>query len=334
MRENWMERGIAATLALNDADADGVYVRDGEGDCLLANPALATLLRLPSERLTGRAVARLFPPEAACVLLQQEASALADGARHSCELTLATPHGSRYFEVTHGVLHDECGAFLGVFGRLHDIGDLKRLEREVVETGEREKRRIASDLHDDICQELAAASLIARLLEKKLTEDGPAQAKIAGHIAELTKSLAVAARNLVYNLAPSHLAGESFVPSLHRLAVGLCSAFPVNCAIEGQWPERLTDDHVATHLYRIIHEAMHNAAKHSGSDRITVRLASTPEAFTVTIIDNGSGFVPGSYDGLGLQTMHYRAGLIGAGLRIDAGERSGTTVSCRLPLKA
>ncbi len=232
-----------------------------------------------------------------------------------------------------GTLEDIC---YGVSSQNpHELAARKKLEKEFLERAEKEKERIASDLHDEICQDLAAISLISRLLEKRLVAEGCAHAKVAGQIATMTKAMAVTARNLVHNLAPAHLAGNNFVRILRRIAESVSTAFRVKCTVKGTWPARLTDDVQAIHLYRIAHEAMHNAGKHSGGGRIDVELATTKESFTITVADDGAGFTPGAKQqpGLGLNTMEYRAGAIGAALKIRSVPGRGTTVSCTLPLK-
>lgn len=301
----------------------------------MANSSFAQMLGLPSTRIIGRCVAGIFPREAACAILEQEESALDNGTQQSCELTIESPRGETPYLVTHDVLHGQDGQVAGVFGRLRDITERKRLEKEVVEISEREMRRIATDLHDDLCQELAAVSLISKLLHKKLEDEDPTQEKIAAHVAELTKKLAMSTRDLVHNLAPPSLTGDNFVENLRRVAANVCEAFPVRCGIEGMWPDQLTDRKTPNHLYRIVHEAMYNAAKHSGGNYVTVRLRTTQEAFTVYISDNGAGFRPESKGvrGIGLSTMHYRAGLIGGTLKIDSAPGRGTTVLCKVALK-
>ncbi|MEI7957887.1 MAG: ATP-binding protein [Verrucomicrobiota bacterium] len=332
-RETHRDRLAMLSTVIN-ADADALYLRDADGVCTMANASLASTLGVPSQSFLERSVAQIFPPEIADAILELEALAFASGEPQSCELAIPTAQGKRPFLVTHGVCRDASGAVAGVFGRLRDLSDQKRLEREVVEIAEREMRRIAADLHDDLCQGLAAVSLISKLLEKKLEDDG--SAKIAGHIADLTKNLAVSTRNLAHNLAPTHLSGENFIDYLRASAAEFCAAFRLKCGIEGVWPAQLTEPAVALHVYRIIQEAMHNAAKHGGGTCITVRLRTFEGAFTVSVSDNGQGFTPDACgtEGMGLNTMNYRAGLLGGTLAIESVPGCGTTVTCRLPLGA
>jgi PAS domain S-box-containing protein len=324
---------VFATLA--ESDTDAVYFRDKMGICRMANVRCAQALGVPLDQMMGRPMAQFFPSAAVCALIKQEETVLADGVQRGCELNLGVQKDPRPHWVTHGVHCNARGEVVGVYGRMRDIAERKRLEKEIVEISEREMRRIARDLHDELCQELAAVSLIAKLLQKRLGDCDSAQSKVAAHIADLTRQMAVTTRDLVHNLAPEHLLGENFVASLRRVAVNLCAAFPVKCGIEGVWPEQLADATVAIQFYRIAHEAMHNAAKHSGGSCITVRLRASRESFKLSVGDNGHGFNirnPASL-GMGLSTMKYRAGLIGGELGIDSSPGAGTCVSCKVALR-
>ena len=319
-----------------DADPDGVYVRDREGICRMVNISLSAALGLARNQMTGRPVARIFPPETACVLMEQEEMALVEGIPQERELMLEFATGECPCHVTHGILRNSEGHAVGVFGRFRDISERKRMEREIVQSCERELRRVARDLHDDLCQELAAVSLISKLLQKRLDETGSSHGQVAGHLADLTKRLAVAARNLVHNIAPEHFQGDEFLRRLQSVAADLCAAFPLKCGIEGAWPEELRDNEPAIQLFRIVHEAMHNAAKHSGGNYITVRLRASEDSYSVCVSDNGKGFTPEAHtaSGMGLHAMRHRAAMIGALLSIESVPGKGTTVICKLTLRS
>src|SRR5690606_3255484 len=95
----------------------------------------------------------------------------------------------------------------------------------------------------------------------------------------------------------------------------------------------------ATHLYRIIQEALHNAVKHSQAQCIVVSLTQQGSHILASIIDDGVGFTPGqdsrveeteSPGGLGMHTMQYRAHIIGATLDFNQTPGGGTTVVCQI----
>jgi PAS domain S-box-containing protein len=310
---------------------DALYFRDLAGVCRLANPRCAMDLGVELDEMIGSPMARFFPTRYACLVLRQEEDVLSDGVERHSILSL----GNRIpYRISHHLVRDAHGETTGVVGRLQDISGIRRLEREIVETSERELRRMACDLHDELCQELAAAALIAKLLERRLADGDEAQAKVAAHIADLTRQMAGKTRELVYNLAPEPLAGDAFVKRLRSVASQVCSAYPVKCGIEGGWPERLTNETAAIQLFRIAHEAMHNAARHSGGNCIIVRLRKAEDVFTLSVADNGHGMptVSAHSPGLGLSSMRYRADLIGAELLIQSAPGSGTCVTCQVPL--
>jgi two-component system sensor histidine kinase DegS len=95
------------------------------------------------------------------------------------------------------------------------------------------------------------------------------------------------------------------------------------------------DGQLAINCFRIMQEALNNAAKHSGTKRALVKISFTPERLTLSIRDFGSGLPPvkkGAEPGLGLIAMRERASLVGGQLRIDSVPNGGTTVSVAVPL--
>jgi signal transduction histidine kinase len=91
----------------------------------------------------------------------------------------------------------------------------------------------------------------------------------------------------------------------------------------------IEDNGIATHLYRIAQEGIHNAIKHGRATHVTVTLANS-DAPTLTISDDGLG-LPAEFSsskGMGLRIMKYRAGMIGGRLSIGAGQNNGTKVVC------
>ena len=106
--------------------------------------------------------------------------------------------------------------------------------------------------------------------------------------------------------------------------------FKVSCEFQCEKPVAVDDHAKATHLYRIAQEAIGNAIKHGKADRITISLGVDEGMATLRIVDNGGGF-PASAEGgpgMGLRSMRYRAGTIGAALEIETALPRGTTVIC------
>jgi signal transduction histidine kinase len=93
----------------------------------------------------------------------------------------------------------------------------------------------------------------------------------------------------------------------------------------------VADSVTAMHLYRIAQEAVANALKHGRPEHILIALEAENGYPILQIADDGTGFDSTSqHEGMGLKTMHYRAGLIGANLAISPVETGGTLVTCKV----
>jgi signal transduction histidine kinase len=126
---------------------------------------------------------------------------------------------------------------------------------------------------------------------------------------------------------------EGLMVALAALTDRVRSMSDVECRFDCSSPARLQNNETALHLYRIAQESITNAIKHGQAENIRVRLEQTDGVLTLTVVDDGRGFVDsGEGRGLGLRTMAFRAELIGATLEIGPGESRGTLVACRLPL--
>ena len=92
----------------------------------------------------------------------------------------------------------------------------------------------------------------------------------------------------------------------------------------------VADNTVATHLYRIVQEAISNAVKHGQARFIIVSLSCSEDQLTLRIWNNGAEFPVGASaeGGLGLRIMQYRADMIAATLKISSAKGKGTTVEC------
>ena len=110
--------------------------------------------------------------------------------------------------------------------------------------------------------------------------------------------------------------------------------FNVSCRFECPQSVLVADNTVATHLYRIVQEAISNAIKHGQAKLIIVSLSSTADQLMLRIWNNGTEFRTGASvgGGLGLRIMQYRAEMIGASLKINSAIDKGATVECRFKM--
>src|SRR5690242_5720627 len=141
-------------------------------------------------------------------------------------------------------------------GIVRDITDRKRLEREVLEISEREQQRIGQDLHDGLCQDLAAIELMSQVLEQKLAPKSKAAATRAGEIARHVRDAISQTRLLARGLSPVTLQSEGLDSGLLELAANTEKMFGVVCRFESSGAVTIREPAVATHLYRIAQEAV------------------------------------------------------------------------------
>jgi signal transduction histidine kinase len=208
----------------------------------------------------------------------------------------------------------------------------RRLEKEILEISDQERRRLGQDLHDGLCQHLAGIELMSQVLGQKLGKRSKADAARAHEIARHVRDAISQTRALARGLSPVTLESEGLASALLELAASTEKIFGVSCRVECPPPPPVPGPAVATHLYRIAQEAVSNALKHGKASKIVFRLISVNKRTVLEIIDNGTGFpepMP-EQKGLGLRFMRYRAGMIGGELSFAKKPGGGTVVSCSL----
>jgi len=215
-------------------------------------------------------------------------------------------------------------------GFVRDISDRKRLEREVLQISDLEQRRIGQDLHDGLCQQLAGIELMSEVLEQNLSRKSKTEAAQAAKIAEGVRAAIGETRMLARGLSPVDVESNGLMSALQELASNTEKLFHVACRFECPQPVLVDDHAAATHLYRIAQEAINNAIKHGKARAIAVRLTAQSNQASLTVTDDGRGFVvkPEQTSGMGLRIMKYRAGMIGATLEIRRANGRGMLVAC------
>jgi signal transduction histidine kinase len=208
------------------------------------------------------------------------------------------------------------------------------LVQRLIHAQEAERTRVARELHDNIGQSLAlfCMELEATRLTLKLPPDGDEKLK---HLCGRIKNLGRVVGTLSHQLHSSEL-------ELLGLAVavnGLCREFSeqyhihVECLCSNI-PDNISSD-VALALFRIMQEALHNAAKHSQASTIAIQVRGTHNSLCLSISDDGIGFIADKAlgkQGLGLTSMRERIFLIGGEFTITSKPGAGTRIETTVPL--
>ena len=208
--------------------------------------------------------------------------------------------------------------------------------RQLNETLEEEIKRIAYAVHDEAGQLLVAVHLALADLARGLPEQEKEQ---VGRIAELLSQIEQQLRRYSHELRPTILDDLGWIPAIRFLAEGVSKRANLTIQIKTTVAGRLPGP-VEVALYRIVQEALTNAAKHSKARHVWIRIGQKKRVFSCCIEDDGVGFdvralqPDGQRRGLGLIGMRERLNAIGGMLSIDAARGQGTRLVIQLPAEA
>ena len=205
------------------------------------------------------------------------------------------------------------------------------LEQQIIEVSEYEQQRIGQDLHDGICQYLAAVGCAASSLQRDLeTEALPKFASAAEEIAELVMRGVAETRNLARGLLPVQIGDRGLPTALQELADSSTRLLGTDCTFEASGTAVVRDDACAVHLFRIAQEGISNATRHGKAQRIELRLSANEHVTTLSVADDGVGIsrTGANARGMGISIMRYRASVIGGELSIEERTPHGTILSC------
>ena len=215
------------------------------------------------------------------------------------------------------------------------IAERKRLEHELLDITEKERRRIGLDLHDDLGQKLSGIALMTKGLELKLAKQKAAEAQEAARIHTLVQQTMSHASDLAHDLATLDLKGGDLNAALGQLAARARELFDISCRFKTDVEDPQLENSVVGQLYKIAQEAVTNAIKHGKAKRVDISLSNGSDRLLLTIQNNGKAFpdLKSGSTGMGLRIMNYRASLIGASLEIKGVGTRGTLVTCSVPLE-
>jgi PAS domain S-box-containing protein len=213
------------------------------------------------------------------------------------------------------------------------MAERSRLEHELLDITERERRRIGLDLHDDLGQKLSGVALMAKGLSLKLAKQKSSDAKDARKIHRLIQEAMSHTSDVAHNLATLDLREQDLASALKNLAAHARASFGVACPVQlnGDCPP--LEANVVRQLYKIAQEALTNAIKHGKAKQVRIGLAHSDEKLVLTVRNDGAVFpsAVGRSAGMGLRIMNYRAHLINASVTVEPGEPDGTLVTCLVP---
>ena len=220
-----------------------------------------------------------------------------------------------------------------IYAIARDVTRQKRLEQEILDTMDRERERMARELHDGLCQNLAGIAALSASLARRLDPLAAAHAEAAREIGKLLGQTMRQARDLARGLDPLHLEVVGLATALADFCTNTGALFEIACKFEFKKGPPPMDAQREIHLYRIVQEAVNNAISHGRARHIHVSLACSNGQAILAIQDDGIGIPEPSEcpQGSGLHTMAYRSRLLGAELTLQRRVPQGTVVTCVFP---
>ena len=211
--------------------------------------------------------------------------------------------------------------------------ELKRLSTELVSAQESERRRISRELHDEVGQVLSAIMLGLGNLRSAVRDNNSAEAfRQLQLVEDMTERNARVVRNISLLLRPTMLDDLGLIPALKWLAreVSRTGSMEVDVAAES-FVDDIPEEH-RTCVFRVVQEALRNAARHSGARQARVFVREENGFLRLTVQDDGKGFTPPLETGLGILGMQERVVSLSGTMTLDSKPGKGTTLTFNLPL--
>jgi two-component system CheB/CheR fusion protein len=346
------EKSQSTIHALLGSTIQSIIAVNVEEKIVLASGNLEKMFGYRSEELVGQPFEILLP-ESSRIHAALHKSYFADMQNRRMALGLnlegRRKDGTTFpVEISLTALETAEGKLAAAF--VSDISERKRLERaeharaeevralaaSLLTAQEEERRRVSRDLHDQIVSQLASLTIDMG----GLTADFPPLTGAEDRVTDLRSRIVKVseeARHIAYQLHPSVLDDLGLVTALQELCKEFSERSP-DIALEftDGVPAAMPRE-VASCLYRITQESLHNAAKHASAKHISVALGFEKGTLTLAIADDGVGFNPEAVQGrggLGLIGMKERVRMVKGKLSIAAQPGHGTRIAVEVPLPA
>jgi signal transduction histidine kinase len=199
---------------------------------------------------------------------------------------------------------------------------------------QKERARIAKDIHDDLGADLTQIAYLGELAQQDSGEPGKVAERI-GTISSTARQAVKSLDEIVWAVNPRNDTLPHLIDYAGQFAVDYLRSTGIRCRLD--FPEQIPAWELSTNLrhnlFLVIKEALHNIVKHAGATEIWLRMDLREDMLKVVVEDNGRGFIQAPDDALadGLRNMRQRIEEIGGECRVESQPQSGTRVILNLP---
>jgi PAS domain S-box-containing protein len=338
---------------LVESQQDLLFRFDLEERVTFANDAYCAKFGLRRDEILGQTLTHLHPDDRAATTAAIR-DLLVPPHRGMLENRVITPEGRRWISWSGCAIADEHGSVVEIQCVGRDVTErrvaeknlqasneglrqsqerLRALAERVVMVREDERRRLGLDLHDGVCQDLIGIALLAGALRQQVGATTPGAATDLERIEHYLHAVGEHLRRLAHDLRPMLLHELGLEGSVRSLVTTFSSE---TTKVEARFPTTVPRLHDAIEIgvYRIVQEALANAARHGAPSEVVVTLGVS-ELVSLEVRDDGVGFDPASRRGvhsLGLVSMEERALSLSGSFAVESAPGRGTIVRFECPV--
>jgi signal transduction histidine kinase len=219
-----------------------------------------------------------------------------------------------------------------MFDHVEELSNLRsELAQQLITTQENTFRYLSRELHDDFGQILTAIGAMLARAQRRTPSEASADKQDLREIQEVAQSTLEKVRSLSQSLHPVILEDAGFEGAIDVYLPAFEKQTGITVQYEKSGTSRELDRAVATHLYRVLQEALNNVVRHSKSPSAQVRLNYTQDEVVLEVEDRGVGLGKGGGRGMGLVSMRERAELVNGRVEFLPAEGGGTLIRMTVP---
>jgi len=206
--------------------------------------------------------------------------------------------------------------------------------RAIRETEEKERLRLAKDIHDDLGSGLSKIKVLSELIAARAKNDPEIHSQVSS-VSETSVRLVENMRDLIWALNPENATTHRLAARIREYCTDYLGDFPIE--LHAEVTERGEDVPIIKeahrHIFYIVKEAVQNIIKHAQAKNVKLQVSVTEEYFNVLIEDDGKGLQSAGENGNGLVNMKRRSEYMQASFSLTAAADSGLRVSLSVPVK-
>lgn len=334
-----------------DSVADPLVVKDSNHRYVLVNDAFCSFIKRERSELHGKTDYDLFPRQEADIFQEIDRIVLSQGVEHVNEEVVTDTAGASHIFVAKKTLYIDENGDKFIVCILRDITDQKIAEERLNEkrksltamaiglslAEERERIRIASELHDQIGQNLILARIKFAMLEH--VQDSAEYAHARSIVSGLLDKVIQNVRSMTVQISPPLLVAAGLETAVECLTRQIQTDYNLKVDFVDDESDKPLTDELRSIVYQIARELLINVAKHADTDSARLSIGRSDDMFLLSVEDCGRGFnvdenVLNSSENcsFGLFNIQQRVECLGGAMTVQSARNKGTMVIVQIPL--